>query len=451
MSLAIVDRPIGFILGESFNLAVSNNVGFALVNFSGAHGLTTGDLVYVRSNIIDYSGRFYVNVVDSDSIALRPYNSFGSLGFIVEAPITLYKTTTHGWNAVHLPIKYAIENDKWPENTLTTTYPVRTITSVIQSDASKCRVSVGSGMVTGDTLRAYDYVVITNSSDSRLNGVYQVDAVNSDIQFNISLAYSAANDTALTGASVQFCYNNYCLKVRVNAGIPIGHVFEDQKPLELISEIAVTPYLFTGGSAGDHNVADFSIAEIVRAQILTQNETLLATLPNNIDFWTAFYINFAESYDLSNGTDITTFTSTYQGDSFLGYASNSSLPFKNVFSGYMSDYVATYDEAKFLTLFDEPVLTSGYQDISFILPVISNDTILVIKKYSGDTLQSTEEVTVSQYYEGVYRHELEVDCDMTSMKVQLFAIGQLDFANFTNYGTVLDWSYVDPAWVVSSA
>ena len=93
------------------------------------------------------------------------------------------------------------------------------------------------------------------------------------------------------------------------------------------------------------------------------------TLPNNLDAWTGFFIQYGEEYDDSDGVTLSRSTVSYTSDLavFEGYAVNSKLPFKNVYSGSMSEYVSQDSNQKFLTLFERPVIFSGhYFDLSFI-------------------------------------------------------------------------------------
>lgn len=435
MALTLVDRPTGFILGEAFNVAISNAAGAARINFASAHGLATGDIVYIRSNVINYNGRLYASVIDSDTIELKRLETgISSVQFIVEAAVTLYKTTVQSWSAAHLPIKYALRNTKWPNNEDTTTYPIRTA-STVNEDGGKIRLLLSGSIGAVD----FDFIKVSNSGNPMLDGVYQVFNQNAN-NYTINVAYSTQNDTDLTGASVQFYFNNYCNKIRIYAGIPPGHIFEDQKPLELISEIAVTPTVVTVDNGTEYNIAEFSIAEILRKQITTQNETLLATLPNNIDFWTGFYIGVAESYDDSDGSEITTTTSAYTNDYKLFYACNAMLEFKNVHSGHMSEYVMNNPSGKFLTLFETPVITDVYQDISFLITESVNGLFMRVKNYLSGVLQSENETSLPGYYEGIYRYEVEPNCSYDQVTLQIIADEPYDLTSFSNVGTGTDWT-----------
>ncbi len=360
MAVSIINRPNGYTIGTVVNTIGSvtdNGSGDAVFNITG-HGYSNGNTVYIKSTVSQYNGMFTVSVGNANQFRIISiYNGVDFIGFINDASGTVTQMiNSHDWNCVHLPIMYKISNTAWPTNSINT---VRTISSVTNTNGY-CDITAS-----GDTnvSAALEFVKITNAG--ALSGVYQVKTFASNTSFTIDLAYSSANDTALTGASIQYYYNNYYLSIKIYGGLPAGHTHEAQKPSGYITEIKSLP--------DSDNVSTIYINEIIKTKInALSNNTLLGTLPNNIDFWTSFYIQVAETYDVVSSGRLTTFTSSYTDDiGNLFYAANAKLPFKNIHSGSLSDYIMNEDSpGKFLTLFEEPVIFNGYYyDISFIDPV----------------------------------------------------------------------------------
>ena len=120
-----------------------------------------------------------------------------------------------------------------------------------------------------------------------------------------------------------------------------------------------------------NNYVTVNISDYIKSMIdVVSNNSILDTLPNNINAWCNFYIKYGDSYDDSDRYTVTRYTSSYTDDSgtFEGYACNAELPFKTQSSGYLSKYVSGLTSAtkqKWLTGFSAPVLFAGkYFDIS---------------------------------------------------------------------------------------
>lgn len=371
MAVSIIKQPLGFILSPTTNsVEISNASGFASI-YKLSHGLVDGDYVYVKSKVIDYNGFWYVDKNDNDNFWLREYATADRVLWIKNATGTIYQESIqqHGTQCVHLPIVYKLSNTLWPTNTADT---VRTISTVTDS-ANYCALALSGDIKATGSAAELEFIKVTGSGSSgRLDGIYQIVNYTNDTTFVISLAYTSANDTDLTGASIQYYYNNYCIRVQIYGGLPSTHLYEVVKPIALISEVKMIP--------DDDGIVILSINDILKSDINNRNELLLGTLPNNIDFWTNFYISYAESYDDSDGSVLSTFTSSYTSDeaNFLGMAINAKLPFKSINSGHMSEYIINNDESKFLTLFDKPVVFEDqYFDISFISDVYYYNTFSV--------------------------------------------------------------------------
>lgn len=351
MAVVIEKRPIGVVLGSAVPATINSDYSsaFATVNKT-AHGLTDGMYVYIISNVQSYNGFWRIDVRNSGEFLLinNPY-----VEWIKDADITYYaQTSTHGWSCAHLPIVYELSNTRFPTNSVDT---VRTINS-IQNDNGLLNVNLSGSLGTFEDLA---FVKISNAPNSDFNGIWQVLDKLATNDVTLNLDYTSTPASGIVGASIQLYYSNYNFVVEVWAGINASHEWADQKPYELAATLELIP--------DENNRTKFSINEILKAYVETKNNLLLDSLPNNIDAWTGFYIKVGEQYDTSNGYTITTFEGALAQDSFEGYAANAKLPFKNVQSGYLSEYVMPNNAGKFLTLFTSLVLFEGcYQDVSFI-------------------------------------------------------------------------------------
>lgn len=437
MALTILERPEGHILDSTENTAtVSESYGAGDAQFVSptVHGLVDGDYIYSVPDIEDYAGFFYVDATTTGIFKLRPYPTGDYVQFINNGSITWFKSNlTHGWSAVHLPITYRISNNLYPVNTFDTS---RTITSVTDSNGwSVIHLSGSMG-----TLHTYDFINITVPNDTQLSGVYQIVEWISSTVMIINLAYDSGNN--FTSASAIKYYGNYNVLVRVYAGINASHKWTLQKPYEMAATLKLIP--------DSNNEVFFSINEILKSYIETRNNLQLGTLPNNIDFWTQFYIEIAEAYDDSDGYVFGTTTSSFTSDqaNFEGVGVNAKLAFKNIYSGYLSQYIMINNTGKFLTLFIIPVIFACsndapdcYSDVSFLNPY--DDTALTLRKefYSGGSLITTVDTDLGTPDSGVIRAELEADCNYDRVDITLLAQqniqGLSEFVNFDTGG---------PAW-----
>lgn len=404
MAIIVYRRPQGYTLtllidGTVPVSAVLGGDKLRAIFFLPSHGRTDGQVIYIKSEVENYNGFFYINVIDANQFSIqsidKPYAASDStldIEFIKTIEIaTIYRDYfTHGWNCVHLPIVYRLYNDLWPTNFVDT---VRSILSVTDSNGY-CSITTDGDIKATGSAAALEFIKI--SGNTSFSGVYQIISYSSETSFVISLKYSAAIDSSITGQPIQYYYNNYNVRVRVYGGIPDGHTFNTQRPYVQILELKLTPNV--------SNVCAFSVSDILKSQITTDNNTLLGTLPNNINNWTAFYIEYAEAYDVATAGVLVNTVGTYTSDksSFEGYAVNAELPFKNVYSGAMSDYVSGDLNQKFLTLFDEPVKFSGkYFDIGFISTFFQTFTNESLADFTNNstgtawTLSATPSVTLA--------------------------------------------------------
>ena len=396
MAVTVLERPEGHVLSSTANTALTSSVYGTTDALFGktAHGLMDGDYIYVTSDIEDYNGFWYVDVISANTFRLQQYSGSDYVQYIQNATITYYSSIySHGWSAAHLPITYRLSSDLYPTNTVDT---VRNVTSQVNTDGyTSINLSGSLGVI-----HSYDYIYLTTPNDD-LTGVYQIIEWVSNTSIIINLAYSSSN--VLTSATAQKYYNNYNILVRVYVGIHPGHDWEAKKPYELAATLELTP--------DENGEVFFSVNELAKSYLETRNNPILGTLPNNTDFWNNFYIEYSESYDDSDGYALGTYTAPFISDSdnFEGYGVNADLEFKNTHSGFMSEYIMRDGSGKFLTNFSRPTLFNiVYQDISFIKE--SNKDYTVYKQYYLNGQLGILESVVVSGDEGVYRLPLVANC-----------------------------------------
>lgn len=417
MAVTVFQRPFGFQFGSPVNAAIINSGGLAQVQ-STAHGLLNGSLVNVQCNIENYNGFAYVDSATANTFKLNQFFSGGNdAQWIQDCPIVYYSSNPTGaptsgehftgqtnWSCVHLPIVYQLFCTLGPNNLLDASKTVSSYTN----DSGYIRL-VLSGALSG-TVNDLDYVKITGATSPGIDGVYQIMEANSTSDLTISLNY----DSIVFGsATVQKYYNNYHIVINVYAGLNASHFWAAKKPYELAGTLRIFPE--SSKTLAGKNELRFSINEILKSYIKTNNNLLLGTLPNNLDAFVQFYIETIESYDVGTGYSFINFQSAPISDQsdFEGFAVNAKLPFKNIQSGYLSDYLMNNATAKFLTLFALPVMFAGcadkddcYFDVSFINPLPYNASTLIYLRqayYKKGVLQSTVDKLISNYDNGVYR------------------------------------------------
>lgn len=415
MAVSVLDRPYGF--QRDLTNPITSNIysssdpvigasGNEAAIFETSHGLSDFSVVYIKSNVEDYNGFWYVNQITANVFNIsRTINISDTQDFVKNAEITYYVCTSRKWNCVHLPIVYKLSNTLWPTNSEDT---VRDISSVTDS-SGYCNITAAGDIKATGSAQVLDFVKITGCSNDDLNGVWQIVTYVSDTSFVIDLPYSTGADTDLTNnASIQYYYSNYVVKVQIWGGLNNGHEWYGQKPYALLATLNLIP--------DENNQIKFSIADILKKQIEIENNLLLGTLPNNLDAFTMFFIKYGEEYDDSTQIYVGRTVVSYTSDmtSLEGRALNSVLPFKNVYSGAMSDYVLIDSAAKFLTNFTEPTLFTGkYFDLGFLWDGIKDVFFKLEWFLNGALVTTTYSDNIDSFYTGVYRGLLEYsgDCD----------------------------------------
>jgi hypothetical protein len=369
-----------------------------------SHGLVTGDYVYLKTNIDRYNGFWYVTQNGPNGFNIsRDLTEDATAAFIKwiqdgEGTYTAASALTK-WNCIHLPIIYKLSNTLWPTNSADTT---RTMT--VTNSNGYCAIVASGDIKTTGSAAKLEFVKVTNAGD--YNGVYQIISYTNDTTFTIDLVYSSDADTALTAGNIQYYYNNYVTKVEVWGGLNVEHEFYSVEPYELLGTLDLIP--------DENNEVKFSISDILKKNIAIKNNLLLGTLPNNLDAFTKFFIKYGEEYDDSDGTTLSRSTVSYTSDysTFQGYAVNAKLPFKNVYSGALSQYVTANSSQKFLTNFSRPTLFSGqYFDLSYVITdrYTLMDYKLRRERYLSGVLQGTSYDDITMFNDGVYRTQIEVE------------------------------------------
>lgn len=403
MSVSVLQRPQGVILGDCFAASIDEDyTGFATVNTYTPHNLTEGQVVYVTSYIEDYNGFFPVHIIDGFHFFLiDPHGNY--VDYVQDAGITYCASESeHGWNCAHLPIAYRLRSDLYPVNEVDTE---RTVSSY-SNDNGLVNLNLSGSLGTFDEL---SWMFIDGAESEEVNGVFQVMNKVSTSDVTIDLAYSSLYD--FTGATVILHYGSYNIIVKVYSGLPAGHRWEARKPVTEVAELRLIP--------DENNEVFFSIAEILKASVESTNNPLLGSLPNNLNAFTGFYISYGESYDLSDGYTLNTYESSLTDDPFQGWAINAKLPFKNQFSGSMSEYL---DPARFLTLFQTVRAFVGrYFDLSFINRFSSYPlSTEVVKKLNGTTV-TTQTISHGVTDQGVIRVPITIESAYDQYCIQVSA------------------------------
>lgn len=396
---------------------------YATVNRDN-HGLTTGDFVYIYSDVENYNGFWRIEVTNPNEFLLidNPY-----VEWIVNASIKYCEGVgTHGWSCVHLPITYKVSNNRYPTNSIDTARTISTLTN------SNGFAQFGLSGALG-TFEDLSFVKISNAPNSDLNGVYQIIDKISTASVILNIEYNSINGASILGATIQLYYGNYNVVVQVYAGINASHNWALQKPYELAATLELIP--------DENNEVLFSINDILKAYVKTENNLLLGTMPNNIDMWTNFYISVAEQYDTSNGYSVTTFEGAFASDqsNFEGFAANCELPFKNIYSGHLGDFISA--KSKWLTLFDEIII---FPDQYFDISIVANEEAVGYKSdnyLDGEPLGLYTVAFDTDPGKGVLRFKPFFDPLADTVKVWLYgSTNNFDLSTGSNFGSGIAWT-----------
>ena len=423
--VTVVKNPTGHkIIDQLVTGEVTDSGGDALVTFP-YHSLGTGDFIYVVSNIEDYNGFWYVTVIDANSFKLSEYEGAEFVGFEQEIELDYYQTNSHEWSSIFLPIVYKLSNDRWPTNSVDT---ARTVSS-FTDDNGYTNLNLSGALKS--SFNALEFVEISGASDE-LNGVWQIVEVVTTSDITIDLPYHVDNN--FSGATVQYYYNNYQVRVKVFGGLPTSHPWYTKKPYVEVAELSLTP--------DENNLVTFSVSDYIKGKVAIKNNLLIASYPLNLDAFTGFYISHSEEYDISDNYSLATIENDFSVDSFEGYAIAGKLPFKNAYSGHYSDYVLTSGSpAHWLTAFSRLFAVEDlYFDISFIKNV-RGEFWIIIDKYVSDYLTLTEVIPYTDQGIGVYRIPIEVSSVYDSFCVHAYTPGSPSTGGVpaTTLADINDW------------
>jgi hypothetical protein len=392
VAITLISNPLGHKLsGSNIDANIyDDSTGDAIVYTGTSHGLSDGEYVYIQSDFDSYNGFFYVDSTAYDYFKIKTSENGSYVQYVQDAEIEYQVAVLdHGFLAVHQPIVYELESTLYPNNTEGESYTPVTVTSFTDSDGYT------ELNLTGDIQDPVALSKIQLVGTGPLAGVYQILSVVDEDEVVIDLAYDIDND--FSGYTIVRYFDNYAINVNVYAGLPTDHRWQARKPYELAATLKFIP--------DDNNRVKFSIAELLRAYINNRNNLTLDTLPNNLDFSVSFYIEYFESYDDSDGEEITTYNSNEVMDLFVGTALNAKLEFKNETISHLSEYVESgVYLAQWLTLFSRPVAMAGYFfDLSFLNMHNERDIIVYISKANEGVVLETETLTISEPGAGVIR------------------------------------------------
>lgn len=411
MSLSVITRPLGFkIASTGFQCTVkssSSKAVFSKTNPVGQHGLIDGDYIYIVSNIEDYSGFFYVDQQDVNSFKILPYASGSAIDYVQNDTVTVYKALlTHGYNASELPIIYRLLSDLWPVNSVDT---ARTVSSVA-NDGGYVKLTLSGDIKATGSANELEFVIVTGANE----GIYQIINYTSDTVFTINMPYTGG--VSFSGSTVQYYYNNYHARIKLYAGLTSSHYWAAMKGYSEILTIKASP-----DASG---IITINVNEFLKSalEVISENK-LLGTLPNDIDSFCQFYISYAEVYDYSDSYTLQTNVGSYTSDAgnFEGVAVNAMLPFKNIHSGSMSDYLYSMysDVMKFLTSFDYPEIFPGQWFELAWLNQYGSSVGVKIDRYLNGSLLSSSITAVQNYGIGVYKQLIQISSTEDRIDVSL--------------------------------
>lgn len=440
MAVSIVKRPEGYVTDITARTGVSIvNDGYGNALLQGDSALSHGDYVYVTDSFPQYNGFWYLYEYQTDKFYLREYPTATNVGYVQNASIpaenlTVYKSVlTSNWNCVHLPIQYKISNTLYPTNSVDT---ARSVTQ-IENNNGYIKITVNGSL---GTFEAYDWVKVAGSSVDELNASFQILTKHSSSQVTINAAWelTEGNQYVLNSGTVQKFYNNYKTLVKVYAGLRSAHSMYALNPIELIDTRDLTP-------ASD-NITSVNINELVKEKINTfVNRPYGNGFPYNVEAFCNYYIEVAESYDQSDGTQVTTYTGSYTSDSTnYGWATDAFLEFRNKYAGNLANYIYadSNNMAKFLTLFSQPRLFPGYYfDIGIVNNFSQSALYLQEKNYSdasAATLVSTQLTAIpTPSSGGIIRIPIEQSASELAKKIAIiFGVDYVDAGTlWTNSGS----------------
>lgn len=433
MAVTATSRPLGHKLSPAALTGTLDTDGSGHAIITASVSVVDGSYIYVESNFESYNGFKVVEVTiyGPNIFKIRDYPvSSGEppTAYIQDADVVFYVSILdHSWQSVHLPIVYQLKTDRYPTNYAFSPVPIDSSSNY----NGYTRITSSSTFTDPERL---EYISLMGDGD--FEGPHQIIEVFAADDIAIDIAYDASVDFTIYEA-VPY-YNNYFIEVEVYSGLESGHRWEDQKPSELVATLRLIP--------DSNNMVKFSISEVLKGNIDTRNNLTLDTLPNNLDFYTQFRINWRECYDgVNEDGEIIVNRGALTEDDFIGNAVNSMMPFKSLYQGFMSEYIDIGDGntvARWLTLFDRPVAIIGYFfDLSFLL--IRNGDIKAFIYKISPTTTDLDILEIQDPGTGVIRIPLIPESGYTSYCIQITGEGEeiaLNLSDFGNTSTGGDWT-----------
>ena len=208
------------------------------------------------------------------------------------------------WSSSELPLQYELENDLYPKNQTGLT---PTITDLVYNSAV-----LGVVVTTGSPhlLQVLDTVTIDGTGTELDGGNFSIKAkTTSTITLDFFTTESSSTGT------VKKYFNNYKGLIKVFVGAPDQHPYnlDGSKPL---IEAGIIEVDFVYDAVQDKNIGVVNINSYVKTDISPKfDENVNGILNENTHYgWGSYYIQYAESYDSSDGAEITTVQTAFADD-----------------------------------------------------------------------------------------------------------------------------------------
>ena len=206
---------------------------------------------------------------------------------------TLINGYTSRWNSSELPLKYTFLSDLYPVNNYDSAF-------IITNGAYNYALKGYELTIALPDFINLDSIQVTGTNTSLDGGIFSIKGTTAT---TVIIDYFTT-ETTVTGSLIKY-YNNYNGVVKVYAGARDGHPYntDTSKPFNLIGEIIAS---FDTNNEGSIDVRSY-IKPDITADFDANNE-------NSHFAWTDFTIEYSESYDLSDGTNVNTFNSDFEED-----------------------------------------------------------------------------------------------------------------------------------------
>lgn len=347
---------------------------------------------------------------------------------------------TSKWSGTTTPIPYYVETDKFPVNTVDT---IDAFGAVLDT-FGYAQIELSGSY---ETYLKGEFIRITGASVAAYNGVWRVREV-ADVN---SIVISAPFAGTATG-SMQRYYNNMYFETRLYIGIPTGHPYNAERPMELkpytiktqvspagVTEINVNPFV-----DADLGIIDNRLCETIESGEWISNDWSL---------WTAYRAEIREFWDGvdADGNLITVYSDWSDLGTETYYAIKGAQQFQASqgvnFGAYSMEPNVFEVPAKFLSTFDQPTYFLGSEyDIAIIMPETDADRYGVthfatLKQFDGLGIEIADDTyTVPLLGEGVYRFafsELQINPDTRKMELFIQRVELPSTVRVTETKTIL--------------